>query len=212
MAWRLINAHFEVGAVRTAQFPEQDAVEFALVGRSNVGKSSLLNALFSTKKLVKTSKAPGRTRELNFFAAELIDQEEQRLPVRFVDLPGYGFARTSRELQQHWQKTINRYFSTRQALRGLVLPIDIRRGLMAMDQEMLDWCHYHGLPAHLLLTKRDKLSKSEAQNTLRMVQRQLAESPLFSAQLFSATKKEGVEEAREKIVQLLMNEPRPVNS
>ena len=83
---------------------------------------------------------------------------------------------------------------------------------MAMDQEMLNWCCHHALPVHLLLTKRDKLSRSAAQNTLRTVQKQLVESPLFSAQLFSATKKEGVEEARAKIVQLLMSEPRPVNN
>jgi GTP-binding protein len=83
---------------------------------------------------------------------------------------------------------------------------------MAMDQEMLNWCCHHALPVHLLLTKRDKLSRSAAQNTLRAVQKQLVESPLFSAQLFSATKKEGVEEARAKIVQLLMSEPRPVNN
>ena len=121
-------------------------------------------------------------------------------------------ARTSHELRQHWQKTINRYFSTRQALRGLILPIDIRRGLMAMDQEMLNWCRHHALPVHLLLTKRDKLSRSAAQKTMHTVQKQLVEFPLFSAQLFSATKKEGVEEARAKIVQLLMSEPRPVNN
>ena len=83
---------------------------------------------------------------------------------------------------------------------------------MAMDQEMLNWCRHHTLPVHLLLTKRDKLSRSAAQKTMHTVQKQLGEFPLFSAQLFSATKMEGVEEARAKIVQLLMSEPRPVNN
>ena len=184
--------------------PPADRIEVCFAGRSNVGKSSAINAITGRTGLARTSKTPGRTRQIVFF--DLTPDH------RLVDLPGYGFARTSRELQQHWQKTINRYFSTRQALRGLVLPIDIRRGLMAMDQEMLNWCCHHALPVHLLLTKRDKLSRSAAQNTLRTVQQQLVESPLFSAQLFSATKKEGVEEARAKIVQLLMSEPRPVNN
>ena len=200
----LNQAQFVCSAHTHHEWPIDSGSEIAVAGRSNVGKSSAINAITGRTGLARTSKTPGRTRQIVFF--DLTPDH------RLVDLPGYGFARTSHELRQHWQKTINRYFSTRKALRGLILPIDIRRGLMAMDQEMLNWCRHHTLPVHLLLTKRDKLSRSAAQKTMHTVQKQLVEFPLFSAQLFSATKKEGVEEARAKIVQLLMSEPRPVNN
>ena len=157
----LNQAQFVCSAHTHHEWPIDSGSEIAVAGRSNVGKSSAINAITGRTGLARTSKTPGRTRQIVFF--DLTPDH------RLVDLPGYGFARTSHELRQHWQKTINRYFSTRQALRGLILPIDIRRGLMAMDQEMLNWCRHHTLPVHLLLTKRDKLSRSAAQKTMHTV-------------------------------------------
>ena len=202
MAWRLINAHFEVGAVRTAQFPEQDAVEFALVGRSNVGKSSLLNALFGTKKLVKTSKAPGRTRELNFFAAELIDQEEQRLPVRFVDLPGYGYAKVSHAQRDAMSERIGTYLSSGRHCMALLL-LDLKRSPADLDLSTFDFLCDRG-PAEVICTKSDRLKPNARKTRKRDLQNEmgLARPPRIT----SATKGVGLPELRDWLAALALNQ------
>jgi len=164
MGWRLINPRFELGAVGTDQFPEQDAVEFVIAGRSNVGKSSLLNAIFGTKKLVKTSKAPGRTRELNFFAAELINDDETRIPVRFVDLPGYGYARVSHSERDQMSLRIQAYLNARRHRMALLL-LDLKRPPSDLDKEAFDFLCDLG-PATVVCTKVDRL-KANAKKTHR---------------------------------------------
>ena len=202
MTWRLINPAFEVGAVRPEQFPEPDAVEFALVGRSNVGKSSLLNALFGTRKLVKTSKAPGRTRELNFFAAELIDAEGQRLPVRFVDLPGYGYAKVGHAQRDAMSERIGTYLSSGRHRMAMLL-LDLKRPPADMDRQTFDFLCDLG-PAQVVCTKADRL-KPNAQKTRRRDLR--AEMGLASPpQVTSATKGKGLSELRTWLGELALSQ------
>ncbi len=173
------------------QAPPDTGREVAFAGRSNAGKSSALNRITGRKSLARTSKTPGRTRHLVFFA---IDDSR-----RLVDLPGYGFARVPEKVRRHWGEAMERYLTGRQSLRGLILLMDVRHPLTDFDTQMLAWCQHARMPVHVLLTKADKLRRGPATNTLLRVQRHLAEYHDTSVQLFSALKGIGVEEAREKI-------------
>jgi len=178
--------------VTSAHTPEQWMPDFgaevAFAGRSNVGKSSAINSITARRGLARTSKTPGRTQQIVFFS--LTDSR------RLVDLPGYGFANVPLKLREHWGQTIEQYLSTRESLRGLVVPMDIRRPLMPLDQQLVGWCQAAGLSYHILLTKADKLSKSRANGALQKLRHDLRDSELMTAQLFSATNKTGVDQAR----------------
>lgn len=166
--------------------PDNTLPEIAFAGRSNVGKSSVLNAVAGINKLARTSKTPGRTQLLNVFGVS----ETARL----VDLPGYGFARVPPAVQQRWRGMIETYLSRRESLRGLFLIMDIRHPLTPFDRQMLNWFLPGGLPVHILLNKADKLSRGRRLATLAAVRRELPEH--VSVQVFSALKKEGVDDAR----------------
>lgn len=198
MAWRLINARFEVGAVRSAQFPEYDAAEFALVGRSNVGKSSLLNALFGTKKLVRTSKAPGRTRELNFFAAEIAGDGDLRIPVRFVDLPGYGYAKVSHSQRDAMSERIGTYLSAGRHCMAMML-LDLKRSPSDTDMQTFDYLCDRG-PATIICTKADRLKPNPRRTRKRDLQTEmgLATPPVLT----SASKGYGLPELRSWLAEL----------
>ena len=184
------QAEFLTSAHTLAQLPADLGKEVAFAGRSNAGKSSVINVITDIKKLARISKQPGRTRLINFF---LFDEQ-----LRLVDLPGYGFARVSSSLQDHWAKNLNAYFEQRTSLKGLILIIDIRRNLTDYDRQMLDWCQANMLPVHILLNKSDKLSRGAAKQALLQL-KQLSEGFDFTVQLFSALKKTGVEEARTQL-------------
>ena len=171
--------------------------EVAFVGRSNSGKSSAINTLANHKRLAYVSKTPGRTQLINFFSLG----DDRTL----VDLPGYGYAEVPARVKAHWQNVMAAYVSTRVALKGLVLIMDSRHPLRPLDIKLLDWYLPTGKPVHCLLTKSDKLSRSEQSLTLRKVIKQMqAANHKVSAQLFSSLKKEGVEEA-EKAIELLFD-------
>lgn len=166
--------------------------EIAFVGRSNAGKSSALNTLANRKRLAFVSKTPGRTQHINFFklgnAAFL------------VDLPGYGYAKVPAAIRRHWQGLLSRYLQTRDELQGLVLIMDIRHPLTELDQTMLDWFKPTGKSVHILLTKADKLSRQQVNNTLREVRSFLETNyPGFTAQLFSSVTRQGLDEVKAKI-------------
>ncbi|HET7369352.1 MAG TPA: ribosome biogenesis GTP-binding protein YihA/YsxC [Gammaproteobacteria bacterium] len=180
------QAHFIKSAAALAGLPADAGAEAAFAGRSNVGKSSVLNALVGIRKLARTSKTPGRTQLLNVFGLG----EDARL----VDLPGYGFARVPPAVQQRWRGMIENYLSRRESLRGLFLIMDIRHPLTPFDRQMLNWFLPGGLPVHVVLNKADKLSRGRGLATLAAVRRELPEQ--VSVQVFSALKKDGVEEAR----------------
>lgn len=181
------KAVFLKSAAKVTHLPEDCGYEVAFAGRSNAGKSSALNCLTGIKGLARTSKTPGRTQLINLFSLD----EERRL----VDLPGYGYAKVALQVKMEWQKHLAHYLEVRQSLKGLVLLMDVRHPLKDLDQMMIDWALNRELPVHILLTKSDKLSRSEVKNTLLKVRRhyELAEH-LISVQSFSSLKKEGVDE------------------
>ncbi len=183
------NTHYLTSAARLSQAPTDDGREIAFAGRSNAGKSSAINTLCDQKSLARTSKTPGRTQLLNFFE---IDPER-----RLVDLPGYGFAKVSVSIKQQWQGLLSQYLEKRQCLHGLFLMMDIRHPLKDYDVQMLDWAASIGLPAHVLLTKADKLKKGPAAASVLKVRKVLSayDGDLFSVQAFSALKRQGLDEA-----------------
>ena len=176
------------GASNIDNLPPQSLREVAFVGRSNVGKSSLINALTGRKTVARVSQTPGRTREINFFnlGGKLM----------LVDLPGYGYAKVPPDVKAHWEALLSEYLQTREALCGLVVIMDSRHPLTELDEQMLNWFALTGKPVHVLLTKSDKLSRQQATTTLNRVKLHLAEHyPFCSVQLFSSLKKLGTDEA-----------------
>ena len=141
-----------MGAHALQQLPADHGIEVAVVGASNAGKSSVINAITGNASLARVSKSPGRTRQLNVFA---LDAER-----RLVDLPGYGYAKVPAAMKAHWQTTINRYLQTRRALSGLLLVMDIRHPMKPGDRQIIAWSQSAHLPIHILLNKADKCSRS----------------------------------------------------
>ncbi|MFQ5693763.1 MAG: ribosome biogenesis GTP-binding protein YihA/YsxC, partial [Nitrospinota bacterium] len=147
-------AEFETSAVHPADYPPGPEPEVAFAGRSNVGKSSMMNALLGRRGLVKTSSTPGKTQTLNFFR---VRAGKRRF--RFVDLPGYGYAKVPERVRQNWGKMIEAYLEGRAQLRGVVVILDIRRGVMEMDRQLVEWLAAKGIETLVVLTKADKLSR-----------------------------------------------------
>ena len=190
------QTQFLTSASVLSECPADSEAEVAFAGRSNAGKSSAINSICSQSGLARTSKTPGRTQLLNFFAIE---------PTSYlVDLPGYGFAKVPLKVKNKWQKELEKYLSLRKPLVGLVLLTDIRHPLKDHDLVMIDWAVKSSLPLHLLLTKSDKLKKGAAQNTLLKVRSRIDPFPDVTAQLFSSFKSTGVTEAKEIIARWLM--------
>jgi GTP-binding protein len=181
-------------APKLADCPPDIGAEVAFAGRSNAGKSSAINRLTDNGKLTKTSKTPGRTQLINFFA---VAQDENK---RIVDLPGYGFAKVPIVVKQAWEKNLDHYLQHRQSLRGLVLLMDIRHPLTDFDKMMITWASEAAMPVRILLTKADKLKRGPAMNTLMQVRKELQPfGALVSTQLFSATKGDGLDDLREQL-------------
>ena len=180
------TAVFIKSAARPADFPPDTGREVAFVGRSNSGKSTAVNVITGARKLARVSKTPGRTQLLNFFSFG----EDRRL----VDLPGYGFARVAPDVQALWRKSLEAYLSTRASLAGLVVTMDIRRGITPLDDTLLRWLEPRELPVAVLLTKADKLSRSAAIAQERALQK--AVGPAVELTRFSALTGDGVPEAQ----------------
>ena len=147
------SAEFVKSAVTPAQYPDAVLPEIAFTGRSNVGKSSLINTLVNRKRLVKTSSTPGRTQLINFF---LINKT-----LSFVDLPGFGYAKVPASVRRKWGPMIETYLSTRKTLKGVALIMDVRRVPRVQELNFIEWLYYYNLPGILILTKADKLSKTK---------------------------------------------------
>ena len=184
---------FLQSASNITESPEDIGSEVAFVGRSNSGKSSAINVIVNQKNLARISKTPGRTQLINFFE---VDKQH-----RLVDLPGYGYAKTSKKQQKEWGFMIGEYLKYRQTLKGVILIIDIRRGLMELDHAFLDFYLPLNKPLHVLLTKSDKLKKQACKKSFDSVQSIVGS--VASVQLFSSLKKSGSEEAKGKILELL---------
>jgi GTP-binding protein len=177
---------FIKSAAAPKDFPADDGREVAFVGRSNSGKSTALNLLAGVRKLARVSKTPGRTQLVNFFAIG----DDRRL----VDLPGYGFARVAPGTQEGWRELIEAYLTTRRSLVGLIVTIDIRRGITDLDDALLHWLEPLGLHVGLLLTKSDKLAHGASVAR----EREIASTVARDVQLtrFSALNRTGVDVAR----------------
>ena len=187
------NIKFIKSANQVSQFPENSGNEIAFVGRSNAGKSTVLNVIFNRKNIAKTSKTPGRTQLVNFFK---LDDDSC-----IVDLPGYGFANVSREKRKQWDQLISNYFKTRAALTGAFLVVDGRRGITDLDRVFIDFYLPLEKSLHVLINKSDKLNKSEQTLVLEQFESYLGE--VATIQLFSGTKKMGIEIAQNRLVEML---------
>ena len=182
------QACFTLGAPKLESLGEDVGREVAFAGRSNAGKSTALNAITDQKSLARTSKTPGRTQEIILF--ELDAQH------RLADLPGYGYAKVSKQHKARWNFELERYFQQRQSLCGLFLIMDIRHPLKPGDWQMIRWCGEASLPCHVLLSKADKMKRSQARTALMKVVEELQEqSVLGSVQTFSGSNKDGVTDA-----------------
>jgi GTP-binding protein len=179
---KITSAIFIKSATQPAHYPEDPYPEVAFAGKSNVGKSSLINALVHRKKLALTSSTPGRTRLLNFF---LINNR-----FSFVDLPGYGFARVSLEEKKRWGLMVERYLKERRALRLVVLILDIRRDPSDDDLSLMEWLRIYNKNFIVVLTKADKVSKSRAKVHMDSIKKNLG-MPVERMILFSARTGEG---------------------
>jgi GTP-binding protein len=193
----LASACFLLSVADAPQLPRDAAPEVAFAGRSNAGKSSALNTLSGQRQLARVSKTPGRTQLINLFALGN--------GARLADLPGYGYAEVPEAMRKRWRTLIGGYVSHRPNLRGVVIVMDVRHPLTDIDRQMLDWAQAHGRRVHILLTKADKLSFSAARQTLLKIRRGLPAD--IGLQLFSATTRMGVDEARAAVAALLGTEP-----
>ena len=178
----------------TSTFPENDKIEIAFAGKSNVGKSSLINALVNRKALARTSAQPGKTQTINFYK---VNDE-----VYFVDLPGYGYAKVSEEVKAKWGKLIERYLNKSEMLKAVFLLVDIRHEPSANDKNMYEWIVYQGYDPIIIATKLDKINRSQIQKHVKMIKTGLNVKPGTVVIPFSATTKQGREEIWQTICSL----------
>ena len=192
---KINQSELERVAVRPDQYPPAGMQEIAFVGRSNVGKSSLLNLLTGRKKLARVSGSPGKTRTINFY---LVNGE-----FRIVDLPGYGYAKVSKSISESWGKMMEQYLSGREDLVTVVQLVDIRHAPSAQDKTMHEYlCHY-GLDGIVVATKADKISRNQLQKQIRMIRETLQLAPETPVVPVSALKRTGADVLLEEMERFL---------
>ena len=187
----ITKAAYLASAVRRDQYPEEQRPAVAFIGRSNVGKSSLINSLTRIRQLAHVSGKPGKTQTINFYELLMrIDGGEERHPVHLVDLPGYGYAKAARESRNTWAKFIEEYFLHAENLHFVALLLDIRHAPMTSDCKMFDWLAAHDIPVLVIATKADKLGRTARQKQLSLMRRTLG-VPDLSILPYSVPKNEG---------------------
>lgn len=191
----ITKAELEAVAVKASQYPADILPEIAFAGRSNVGKSSLLNLLTGRKNLARVSQSPGKTRTINFYRANDA--------FRIVDLPGYGYAKVSRTATREWGPMMEEYFSSRRGLKKVVQLVDIRHAPSAQDVQMYEYLRHYGLDGIVVATKADKVSRNEAQKCLAVIRRTLSLGPEDLVIPVSALKRSGQEELLRVMEELL---------
>ena len=192
------NADILLSATNKNHYPQDDIPEVALAGRSNVGKSSFINTMLNRKNLARTSGKPGKTQLLNFFN---IDDK-----LRFVDVPGYGYARVSKKEREKWGKMIEEYLTTRENLRAVVSLVDLRHEPSADDVQMYEFLKYYEIPVILVATKADKIPRGKWNKHESMIKKKLDFDKSDTFIIFSSVNKTGVEEAWESIFDFSFSE------
>jgi GTP-binding protein len=191
-----MNVTFLISAFRESQYPPPDRPEIAFAGRSNVGKSSLINTLVNRKGLARTSSRPGRTQSINFFSVD------DRLYL--VDLPGYGYARVPIKVKKSWQHMVETYLDKRPNLKAVVVILDIRRDLTSGDIQLFKWLKHYGINVIPVLTKADKLSRQQVRTRCHIIGNQIGEIFSTSPTAFSAKTRQGRDDLWEKIQEVIM--------
>lgn len=192
---RIIKSELETVGVKPSQYPPDTMPEIAFAGRSNVGKSSLLNLLTGRKKLARVSGSPGKTRTINFY---LINDA-----FRIVDLPGYGYAKLSKNVTENWGEMMETYFQNRQGLKKVIQLVDIRHKPTAQDIQMYEYLRHYGLDGIVVATKADKVSRNEMQKNISVIKKTLELSKEDKVIPVSALKKTGWEELLLEIEELV---------
>lgn len=190
------NARFEMTAVKQEQYPNTMIPEIALVGRSNVGKSSLINCLVNRKNLARVGNTPGKTRVINFYN---IDEK-----LFLVDLPGYGYANVSKEQKESWKGTIETYLNSRKQLKAIILLVDIRHAPSKDDKIMHEWIKAMGIPYIIVATKHDKITRSELKKKLEDIKTIFLLEEQIDIVPFSATSRQGKEDLLNKIEEITL--------
>ena len=189
------SSEYVISAVGKKQYPQDGLPEIALAGRSNVGKSSLINKVINRKNLARTSSKPGKTQTLNFY---LINQE-----FYFVDFPGYGFAKVSNEVKEQWSQFIEEYLSQREVLKGVIHIIDVRHPPTNDDCMMYEWLTHYQIPTLVVATKADKISRGNWQKHLKEIKKKMKISSNQPVVLFSAETGQGLEEIHQWVEQMV---------
>lgn len=195
---KIKQSEFIISAVKPAQFPTDQLPEVAFVGRSNVGKSSLINTLTNRKKLAKVSGTPGKTRLINFF---LINND-----IYFVDLPGYGYAKVSKKEQEGWGKMIESYLSGRDMLKKVVILVDSRHQPTSDDVMMYQWVQHYGYEIIVVGTKKDKLTRNELVKSDKIIKETFSMDKNEKIFYISSLKKEGMDELLERLSEGILTE------
>ena len=192
---KIIKSELETVAVRPGQYPAADVPEIAFAGRSNVGKSSLLNLITGRKNLARVSGSPGKTRTINFYRCTgRSDDGETTIEFRIVDLPGYGFAKISRTESEKWGEMMESYLEHRDNLRKVVQLVDVRHKPTAQDAQMYDYLKYYGLDGIVVATKADKVSGNERSKGVKLIRETLGMEKKDTLIPVSALKRTGDKE------------------
>ncbi|MBD7913788.1 YihA family ribosome biogenesis GTP-binding protein [Clostridium sp. Sa3CUN1] len=197
--FKINNSDFVTSAVKRDQYPTTGLPEIAFVGRSNVGKSSIINALTNRRKLAKVSQTPGKTRLINFF---IINNDELYL----VDLPGYGYAKVSKTEKASWGNTIETYLSGRNELKRVVLLVDSRHKPTADDIQMHEWIKFYGYDEVIIATKSDKLSNNELRKNEKVIRDTLKLTKEDKLYFFSSVNKKGKDELIDTLFSPILND------
>lgn len=192
---RIVKSELETVGVKPSQYPPDDKPEIAFAGRSNVGKSSLLNLLTGRRKLARVSGSPGKTRTINFY---LVNDA-----FRIVDLPGYGYAKISKSVSENWGDMMETYFQNREGLKKVIQLVDIRHKPSAQDVQMYEYLRHYGLDGIVVATKADKVSRNEMQKNISVIRKTLELSKEDKVIPISALKKTGYEQLLAEIEELL---------
>ena len=192
---RIVKSELDTVAVKPSQYPPDTMAEIAFAGRSNVGKSSLLNLLTNRRKLARVSGSPGKTRTINFY---LINDA-----FRIVDLPGYGYAKVSRNVTDNWGDMMEKYFQNREGLKKVIQLVNIRHKPTAQDVQMYDYLRHYGLDGIVVATKADKVSRNEAQKNVAVIRKTLQLTAEDKVIPVSALKKTGYDQLLSEIEEIL---------